>query len=291
MACGPEVPGIGSGGSSGDSGTSSETGQPNPTNPNPNPTAPDPDSSTGAPTPDTTTGPTTGPDTTTGEPGSQGCCEPHDTPGCNEPAVVDCVCEAEPACCAFEWDEACVELAMSDCEATCEDPGTTGEPPDTTTGVGAMCEEIVVMEMVPSEAIYSGAWELGMSMVGEGEISLLNQQLGFEGSFLYEPDIPCNDTWFIWTRYWESGADDSYFVTLDGQPMPQAIFEGDCTGGGQGYDWAALNYRDQGDDTCVYVEDPWAPQWDAGVHQIEFSFRESLAMGRIVITNDPAYVP
>ncbi|MEM9463528.1 MAG: hypothetical protein AAGF11_55820, partial [Myxococcota bacterium] len=131
MACGPAVPEVGGGGSSGDSGTAGETGQPDPTNPNPNPTAPDPDSSTGTP-PDTTTGPTTGPDTTTGEPGSQGCCEPHDSPGCNEPAVVDCVCEVEASCCAFEWDEACVELAMSDCEATCEDPGTTGEPPDTT---------------------------------------------------------------------------------------------------------------------------------------------------------------
>lgn len=288
VACGPSAPGVGGGGSSGDSGTSTGPSDPS----NPNPTNPDPDSTTTAPTPETTGGPTSGPGNTTGDPGSDGCCEVHDAPGCNEPAVVDCVCEAEASCCAFEWDDICVELATGRCDAVCEDPGgTTGDPPATTTGVGEMCQELVVMEMLPSEAIYTGAWELGMSMVGEGEISILNQGMGFEGSFMYEPDIPCNDTWYIWTRYWEAGSDDSYFVTIDGEPMPQAIFEGDCTGGGQGYDWAPLNWRDQGDDACVYVEDPWAPQWDAGTHQIEFSFRESLAMGRIAITNDPDYVP
>jgi hypothetical protein len=42
---------------------------------------------------------------------------------------------------------------------------------------------------------------------------------------------------------------------------------------------------------CEYVENPWAPDWMAGVHQIEFSFREATAMGRILITNDQDYVP
>lgn len=286
-ACGPSAPGVGGGGSSGDSGSSGEPSNTNPTNP----TLPDPDSTTTDPVPETTTGPTTGPEDSTGTPEGDGCCEVHGSPGCNEPAVVDCVCETEASCCAFEWDDACVDLAMNECDAVCEDPGSTGEPPDTTTGVGEMCEDVVVIEMAPSDATYTGAWELGMSMVGEGEISVLNQAMGFEGSFMYEPDIPCNDTWYIWTRYWESGNDDSYFATIDGEPMPEAIFEGDCTGGGQGYDWTQLNWRDQGDPSCTYVEDPWAPQWDAGLHQIEFSYRESLAMGRIVITNDPAYVP
>ncbi|MCR9159968.1 MAG: hypothetical protein ACE37F_32495 [Nannocystaceae bacterium] len=41
----------------------------------------------------------------------------------------------------------------------------------------------------------------------------------------------------------------------------------------------------------MYVEDPWTPTWEAGTHTIEFSYRESLAMGRILITNDPAFVP
>lgn len=296
-ACGPTVAG---GGTEGDSEGS--TGGTTEASSNPNPTMPmmttaDPSVGTGDVTgdPGTTTRvpePTTGPDDTTGG-ASDSCCEVHSSPGCNEEAVVDCVCAQEAFCCAFEWDQNCVDLAMADCAATCEDPGTTTDEPGTTTTGEPMgaCMDLVQIEMVPSEATYSGAWELGMSMVGEGEISVLNQMLGEDGSVLYEPEIPCDDTWYIWVRYWEQGSEDSYFATLDGEPMPEAIFEGDCTQFGQGYNWRVLNWRDQGAMACDYVEDPWAPDWTAGVHQLEFSFRESLAMGRIVITNDPAYVP
>ena len=34
-----------------------------------------------------------------------------------------CVCEIDAACCVFEWDESCAELAMNDCAAQCEDEG------------------------------------------------------------------------------------------------------------------------------------------------------------------------
>jgi len=271
----------------GDSGTTAATTTPT----IPNPTQPSMD--TGVMTEaDTTaaTDPTTGPSDTTSGPAGDGCCEVHESPGCPEPDVVDCVCAQEAFCCAFEWDQTCVDLATGECMATCEEPGTS-DGPATTTGVGDDCEDVVQFEMQPSEAIQTGSWDLGMSMVGEGEISIYDQMGGGGGSILFEPDIPCNDTWYIWVRYWEQGDADSYFATLDGMPMPEAIFEGDCTGGGNGYDWAALNWRDQRDGPCTYVEDPWAPTWDAGTHSIEFTFRESLAMGRILLTNDPAYVP
>ncbi len=171
-------------------------------------------------------------------------------------------------------------------------PGTTTDEPTigSTTGdpMGA-CTEIITFEMQPSEATYDGGWMLGMSMIGEGEIAQYNMFGG--GSFTYEPDIPCNDTWYIWTRSLDDGPNDSYFATLDGEPMPEAIFEGDCTSGGAGYIWVALNWRDQTSMACEYVENPWAPDWTAGVHQIEFSFREALSMGRILITNDQSLVP
>lgn len=295
VACGPtaEVAST-EGDSEDDTGTAGDTSATNPNPTNPNPTQPDPDTSAGtsAATGDTTDEPPvdTGEATTDEPPPSDSCCEPHEAPGCNEEDVVDCVCAKEAFCCAFEWDENCVDIAVNVCEATCEDPPGTTDTGDTGS-MGGDCEGIEQWEILPSEATYSGAWELGMSMVGEGEISVLNQMAGVEGSVLYEIDIPCNDTWYIWTRYWEQGADDSYFVTLDGEPMPAAIFEGDCTGGGQGYGWAALNWRDEGDPPCTYVEDPWAPQWDTGIHEFEFSFRESLAMGRILITNDETFVP
>jgi len=292
-ACGPSVGGLGTEGDSEseDSGTTgSSTTNPNPTNPNP--TQPDPDTGvgTGDVTGTPTTGPdTTGPDDTTGGE-SDSCCEAHASPSCNEPDVVDCVCEREAFCCAFEWDQTCVDLAQIMCDATCNEPGSTGDP-DTGMG-GEACAELVTFELLPSDATHTGAWELGMSMVGEGEISVLDQMGGnTEGSILFEPDIPCNDTWYIWARTWQSGNDDSYYATLDGEPMPAAIFEGDCGPGGQGYDWTPLNWRDEGDPPCTYMEDPWAPDWAAGVHQIEFTFRESLAMGRILLTNDQDLIP
>lgn len=287
-------PSVGGGteGETEDSGSTTSNDPTNPTNPtNPNPT------SVGTGEDETGPAPTTGPNPTTGEttgppPGSDNCCEVHEGPGCNEPEVVDCVCAQEAFCCAFAWDQMCVDLAMGDCMATCEDPPmTTGEPGTTTGMPGADCEDIVTFEMQPNEATLSGAWELGMSMIGEGEIIVLNQMVGTDGTILFEPDIPCNDTWYVWVRYWEQGQDDSYFATIDGMPMPEAIFEGDCTGGGQGYSWAALNWRDQADGPCTYLEDPWAPNWDAGTHQVEFSYRESLAMGRILITNDQDLIP
>lgn len=157
--------------------------------------------------------------------------------------------------------------------------------------VSTACRDVVTFEMMPSEATLTGGWSLGMSMLGEGEIAVFEEGSP-GGSILYEPDIPCDDTWHIWVRAWDNAGLDSYFATLDGLPNPPAIFEGDCTGGSSvPYIWAALNWRDEAASNCVYVEDPWTPQWAAGVHQIEFSYRESQAMGRILLTNDPAFVP
>jgi len=295
VACGPSAP---IGGTEGDSEDSTGTSTGATTNPDPTrpmTTTPDPSVGTGDVTgePSTTDTPpiTTGPEDTTTGGGSDSCCEAHGTPGCNEDAVVECVCAQEAFCCAFEWDQNCVDIAMGDCMATCEDPGTTtDEPGTTTTGEPAgACDEIITFEMQPSEATYDGGWMLGMSMLGEGEIAQYNQFGG--GSFMYEPDIPCDDTWYIWARARDNGSEDSYFATLDGEPMPEAIFEGDCTNGGDDYHWTVLNWRDQMAMACDYVANPWAPDWTTGVHQIVFSYREALAMGRILITNDETYVP
>jgi hypothetical protein len=245
------------------------------------------DDTTSGPPPGTTS---TGSDETTGGGEGDNCCEPHATPGCNEPEVETCVCEQQATCCALAWDEVCSALAQDRCAAECVDPGTTGDP--TTGGVSDACLGVETFEMLPSEATLSGDWQLGMSMIGEGEIAVVGQMGGgTDGSVLFEPDIPCDDTWYIWVRAFDQGNNDSYFATLDGEPMPPAIFEGDCTAGGQGYDWAVLNWRDEAAAPCDYVEDPWAPDWAAGTHQIEFSYREATAMGRILLTNDPALVP
>lgn len=168
---------------------------------------------------------------------------------------------------------------------------TTGEP-GTSTGVNGACADVVTFELKPSEATLSGAWVLGMSMLGEGEITNIPMpNNGTDGSILFQPNIPCDDTWYIWVRAFDNGNADSYLATLDGQPMPSAIFEGDCTQGGMAYKWTVLNWRDSMAQACDYVEDPWTPMWTAGVHEIEFKYREATAMGRILITNDPDLVP
>lgn len=229
----------------------------------------------------------------TGLPAGDGCCEAHEGPGCNEAPVQQCVCEVEQTCCLFDWDETCVALAEGKCAATCEssgDTGSTGGDP-TTGGMSNTCDEPVVIEISPEEAELTGAWQLGMSQVGEGTIIRLPQFGGSDGEIIWNVDVPCDDAWIVWVRYFEQGSDDSYYVQVDGEPEFPVVFEGDCTGGGQGYGWRALNYREEGSNPCESVEDPWLQDWDAGAHAVAFSFRESVAMGRIVVTNDPDYLP
>jgi hypothetical protein len=164
--------------------------------------------------------------------------------------------------------------------------GTTGE-----TGGSGACDRLVQIELDAAGATLSGGWQLATSMLGEGQIAALSSGQ-FDGSVVWEPDIPCDDAWTIWVRYFEEGGDDSYYVTLDGQPDPAAVFEGDCTAAGEGWGWARLNWRDEATQgACEYTEDPWSPAWTAGTHAIEFSYRETIAIARIVVTNDEAFTP
>lgn len=59
----------------------------------------------------------------------QGCFDPHPGHGCSKPACCNAVCTIDPACCAVEWDQNCVNLATSpglasSCLVT-PDPGPT----------------------------------------------------------------------------------------------------------------------------------------------------------------------
>lgn len=232
----------------------------------------------------------------TGLPDGDSCCDPHQGAGCEEAAVELCVCEALPQCCVFSWEPECAALAQARCEATCESDETGSGGEDTGSETGAetgsdtsqgACEEPVVLELGVGEATLTGNWTPAVSESGEGDIAVLMNAP--QGAVTWDVDVPCDDTWFIWVRYWEQGNDDSYFVTLDGAPEQPAVFEGDCSAGGQGYSWRLLNER--GDSPCVYLQDPWAPQWEAGLHEVAFSYRESFVLGRIVVTNDPEYTP
>jgi len=52
------------------------------------------------------------------------CCAPSDVPGCTRSDVQACICDIDPICCVFRFDQNCVNLAASRCGAACGDGGT-----------------------------------------------------------------------------------------------------------------------------------------------------------------------
>jgi hypothetical protein len=210
--------------------------------------------------------------------GNANCCLDHSEAGCNEPLVQECVCQIDASCCVFDWDLNCAQMAEQQCQSTCVD-GPKGE--------GPACEP-TAFQHTPDQAEYTGDWSTTMSQVGEGIISVAD---GSAGAVTHRFDIPCADTWYVWVRYFDNGDNDAYFVRVDGEPSEAAVFEGDCTSAGEGYGWRLLNWRDPGDPSCTYLEDPWTFQWGPGEHTIEFSLLESTALGRIVLSNSADFDP
>jgi len=142
-------------------------------------------------------------------------------------------------------------------------------------------------EILAVDATDSNGWDVIMSDLGEGMI-LGWDMVTQDASVSFDFDIPCEDDWHVWIRGVDNGDQDSYFVLVDGEPMPIPVFELDCTGEPMGngiYRWTELNWREQDADACDYVEDPWIQAWGAGQHNITLGFRESIALSRIWITN------
>ena len=47
------------------------------------------------------------------------CCSPSSVPGCTDAPVAACICEIDPFCCVFRFDQSCVNLGVSRCNASC----------------------------------------------------------------------------------------------------------------------------------------------------------------------------
>ncbi len=47
------------------------------------------------------------------------CCVPHDSPGCDNPQCASAVCNADPFCCDFQWDQLCADFAQQLCGPLC----------------------------------------------------------------------------------------------------------------------------------------------------------------------------
>ena len=174
----------------------------------------------------------------------------------------------------------------TDTSDTTDTTGTTGMLP------AGPCQGVVTFELTPAEAALSGDWQWTMSNLGEGQVaSLVSPTRKHAGAVRYTPQIPCDATWYIWARVLNQASNDAYQATLDDMPDPPAIFEGDCSNAGNSYKWARLNWRDPMAEPCKYLQNPWAPMWTAGPHSVEFSYHESPALGRILLTTDPNLVP
>ena len=48
------------------------------------------------------------------------CCEASPYPGCEVETITSCLCELDPYCCEVEYDEQCVLVALTQCDAQCE---------------------------------------------------------------------------------------------------------------------------------------------------------------------------
>jgi hypothetical protein len=73
----------------------------------------------------------TAPTDPTGGPASRPCCEPHGEPRCDDLDVTLCVCTLDPFCCQSEWDQGCVNRALSacgGCEGIADVPGLAALP-------------------------------------------------------------------------------------------------------------------------------------------------------------------
>jgi hypothetical protein len=169
-----------------------------------------------------------------------------------------------------------------------------GGSESTSTGGGGACADVVEIDLEATDATLDDTWEIIMSMVGEGMVAAFNGAPDMDDTndnVTWDIDIPCDDDWYIWVRGFDNGQEDSYYARLDGEPAPAAIFELECTGAGGGYIWTRLNWRDQMDGPCVYTQDPWIATWTTGPHQFQLAFRESIAVARIIVTNDETFVP
>lgn len=154
-------------------------------------------------------------------------------------------------------------------------------------GDGAQgCGQDLFIEIEAVDADEILGWTPTMSMFEEGLV-LAHEEDVREDYVRFNLTIPCEDDWHVWVRGTDLTTMDSYFVSIDGFPNPQGIFELDCTPqpNDTTYVWKELNYRDAENDPCESIADPWVFAWSAGPHTLELRYRESLAVARIYVTN------
>ena len=137
-------------------------------------------------------------------------------------------------------------------------------------------------------------WELTESMLDEGQVAVNLGAPTINDRVRWTFMLPCADTWFVWVRYYHFASGASYYAWLDETPEPPelAVFDGDCEDGiTPFYAWEALRWRYEAADACETVAEPWVGEWDEGEHSVTLAKRDSPAIARALITNDPGFTP
>ena len=120
------------------------------------------------------------------------------------------------------------------------------------------------------------------------------------GAVLFKVGLPCTDTYYLWGRVFDANpgmpADsdpDSYYASLD--DGPEITWEYGCqTADAPLWSWQRVQLFDP--NGCT-LKDPWELALTAGTHHVKLRNREEAslfkqnAVARILVTNDPGYVP
>lgn len=179
--------------------------------------------------------------------------------------------------------------------------GTTaddGQTSDTGDPSGP-CQETVRELVLVEGATVTPPMQTAVSEMGEGTVAF--SEVAEQGTVAFLADLPCSDTYHVWGRVndfnpgtHDSGDPDSYYVTVDtGQEL--TWFYGCGTTDSPQWTWQPVHDGELGADcdagTILEVD------LDAGVHTIVVRNREEAwfdsfaAIARILVTNDPDYVP
>jgi hypothetical protein len=191
------------------------------------------------------------------------------------------------------------ETTTSDETTMAPDPSTTTGTGDETTSGGDGCPgPVKILELV-ADADLDFPMEFEVSGSGEGTIA--TSGYSDVGTVEFTVDIPCAGEYAVWARVYDGNpgvhdyADpDSYYVRVDGGAEFTWFYGCQTEDANQAWNW--LRTRGVGDDCGDF--DDWTLPLAPGPHVIRFRNRESqtnggtrAAIARILVTDDPGYVP
>jgi hypothetical protein len=182
------------------------------------------------------------------------------------------------------------------------DGGGTSDDGGGTSGTGdpsGPCQEVVNELVLVEDATVTPPMQTAVSEMGEGTIAF--SEVAEQGTVVFLADLPCADTYYIWGRVNDfnpgthgSGDPDSYYVTVD-TGQESTWFYGCGTFDSPQWTWQPVQDGELGADCEEGVR--LEVDLDAGVHTIVVRNREDAffenfaAIARILVTNDPDYVP